>query len=261
MRALQEKSGLELKDFAAHGGGFPILLEGTGCIGTITVSGLPQREDHALALACFRSTSAWRVKTWRSMRMRHLEHKEQAMQETWRWFGPQEPISLDQIKQAGAMGIVSGLYHIFRGEPWPPEEVVRRKGEIESAVLSGPSSSPFPFTIPSSSAPDPTAVHRCMEGFSCRHRQGTRAGGLLQLHAACRLHPHEFEVAPAQHGYALRFDAVDFAACDLFLLEWPGAELNCAPERHRCVVRYDLQGPWSERFNRLLQSSPDQLAR
>jgi uncharacterized protein (UPF0303 family) len=48
--ALQEKSGLELKDFAAHGGGFPILLEGTGCIGTITVSGLPQREDHALVI-------------------------------------------------------------------------------------------------------------------------------------------------------------------------------------------------------------------
>ena len=47
---LQEKSGLELKDFAAHGGGFPILLERTGCIGTITVSGLPQREDHALVI-------------------------------------------------------------------------------------------------------------------------------------------------------------------------------------------------------------------
>ena len=47
---LQEKSGLELKDFAAHGGGFPILLEGTGCLGAITVSGLPQREDHALVI-------------------------------------------------------------------------------------------------------------------------------------------------------------------------------------------------------------------
>jgi len=47
---LQEKSGLELKDYAAHGGCFPIFLEGTGCLGTITVSGLPQREDHDLVV-------------------------------------------------------------------------------------------------------------------------------------------------------------------------------------------------------------------
>ena len=46
-----EKSGLDAKDYAAHGGCFPILLEGTGCVGTITVSGLPQREDHALVVS------------------------------------------------------------------------------------------------------------------------------------------------------------------------------------------------------------------
>src|SRR5277367_3761035 len=40
---LQSKTGLDLKDYAPHGGCFPILLEGTGCIGTVTVSGLPQR--------------------------------------------------------------------------------------------------------------------------------------------------------------------------------------------------------------------------
>ena len=45
---LQAKTGADLRDFATHGGGFPILLEGTGCIGSITVSGLPQREDHML---------------------------------------------------------------------------------------------------------------------------------------------------------------------------------------------------------------------
>ena len=47
---LHAATGLELKDFAPHGGCFPILLEGTGCVGTIAVSGLPQREDHALVV-------------------------------------------------------------------------------------------------------------------------------------------------------------------------------------------------------------------
>ena len=49
--SLYEKSGLDPNDYAAHGGCFPILLEGTGCVGTITVSGLPQREDHALVVS------------------------------------------------------------------------------------------------------------------------------------------------------------------------------------------------------------------
>ena len=47
---LHAATGLELKDFAPHGGCFPILLAGTGCVGTISVSGLPQREDHALVV-------------------------------------------------------------------------------------------------------------------------------------------------------------------------------------------------------------------
>ncbi len=37
-------------DFAAHGGGFPIILHGTGPVGSAIVSGLPQREDHALVV-------------------------------------------------------------------------------------------------------------------------------------------------------------------------------------------------------------------
>jgi uncharacterized protein (UPF0303 family) len=48
---LQGRVGLELKDYAPHGGCFPINLAGTGCIGTITVSGLPQRDDHMLVVA------------------------------------------------------------------------------------------------------------------------------------------------------------------------------------------------------------------
>jgi uncharacterized protein (UPF0303 family) len=44
--SFHEKTGASLQDYATHGGGFPITLEGLGCIGAITVSGLPQREDH-----------------------------------------------------------------------------------------------------------------------------------------------------------------------------------------------------------------------
>ena len=47
---LEAKTGVDLRDYATHGGSFPILLEGTGCIGVITVSGLPQRDDHALVV-------------------------------------------------------------------------------------------------------------------------------------------------------------------------------------------------------------------
>lgn len=48
---LQAKTGLDLKDYAPHGGCFPIYLAGSGCVGTITVSGLPQRDDHNLVVA------------------------------------------------------------------------------------------------------------------------------------------------------------------------------------------------------------------
>jgi len=48
---LHDTTGLDLRDYSTHGGGFPVTLAGTGCIGTITVSGLPQREDHSLVVS------------------------------------------------------------------------------------------------------------------------------------------------------------------------------------------------------------------
>ncbi|MGA7623391.1 MAG: mannonate dehydratase, partial [Candidatus Acidiferrales bacterium] len=59
------------------------------------------------------------------------------MREAWRWFGPQDPISLSQVKQAGATGIVTALHHIYRGQAWPTEEVLKPNRKLKLPAWCG----------------------------------------------------------------------------------------------------------------------------
>ena len=154
------------------------------------------------------------------------------MKETWRWFGPQDPISLDNVRQAGATGVVSALHHLYRGEAWPLDEVLKRKAEVEAAGLTW-------------SVVESIPIHNSIKLQSGPFRQFTDAwkDSLATIaHAGVKIVCYNFMPVVdwtrtdlrwrlPSTGYALRFDVTDFAAYDLFLLQRSGAERDYSEER------------------------------
>ena len=163
------------------------------------------------------------------------------MKETWRWFGPQDPVSLDHVKQAGATGVVSALHHLYRGEAWSLDEVLKRKTQIEAAGLDW-------------SVVESIPVHNSIKLQTGPFRQFTDAWkDSLAAIARARVNIVCYNFMPVvdwtrtdlrwrlpSTGCALRFDVIDFAAYDLFLLQRTAAEQDYSAESIAAArARYD----------------------
>jgi mannonate dehydratase len=147
------------------------------------------------------------------------------MKETWRWFGPQDPVTLEQIKQAGATGIVTALHHLYRGEAWPLEEVLKRKAEIEAAGFVWPvvESIPVHNSIKLRSADCGKFIGAWKDSLASVGKAGVRVV-CYNFMPVVDWTRTDLRWRLPSTGYALRFDSVDFAVYDLFILARQNAE-------------------------------------
>jgi len=163
------------------------------------------------------------------------------MKETWRWFGPGDPVSLDHIKQAGATGIVTALHHLYRGEAWPLDEVLKRRDEILAAglVWSVVESIPVHNSIKLRSGPYAHFIGAWKDTLAAVAKAGVEVicYNFMPVVDWTRT---DLKWRLPTTGYALRFDAVDFATYDLFILERKGAEADYSGDRVQAArARFD----------------------
>ena len=152
------------------------------------------------------------------------------MRQTWRWFGPKDRVSVDDMMQAGVEGVVSALHHVATGAVWTPEEIAQRQREIETRRDGRPSTlrwevvESLPVSEDIKKQKGDWKTHIANWKTSMRN---LRAAGIevICYNFMPVLDWTRTDLAWERPSGArcMRFDLIDFAAFDIHILQRKGA--------------------------------------